>query len=127
MAASFEPTATLATVEALTGLDLGAAARSELDRGLSVLVAHLLKWEFDPDGQTDACRALIQSLRVRITTMIIARPSLALHPGRALRHRYRSARTIAMAASGLRTSAFPDDCPYSAVQALDSDYLPEAA
>lgn len=126
-AVASEPPMTIAALEALTGLDLGAAARGELDHAVSVLVAHLLKWEFDPAGRNDACRALIQSLRVRIATIIIARPNLAPHAGRTLRRRYRTARTIATAATGLKTSAFPDDCPYSAAQALDSDYLPDAA
>ena len=122
-----EPGVTMEVVEALTGADLGVGDRKEIAGRLSILLAHLLKWEFGSAGRTERDRAAIQAQRVRIAMTIIRRPSLGRYPSRILRERYRAARDIAMADTGLSRSAFPEDCPYSAVQALDSEYLPSAA
>jgi hypothetical protein len=124
---SSEPGVTMEVIEALTGADLGVGDRKDIARRLSILLAHLLKWEFGPEGRTERCQAAIQAQRVRIAMTIIRRPSLGRYPSRILRERYRTARSIAMADTGLGKSAFPEDCPYSAVQALDSGYLPAAA
>ena len=125
--ASSGPGVTMEAIEALTGADLGVSARKEIAGRLSTLLAHLLRWEFEPEGRTERCRAVIHAQRVRIATMVIGRPGLGRYPSRILRQSYRAARAIAMTETRLGESAFPDDCPYSAMQTLDSDYLPAAA
>ena len=118
---------TMNVVEALTGADLGASDRQEIADRLSILLAHLLKWEFQPAGRTERWLAAIRTQRMRIVMLIIRRPSLARYPRRIIIEQYRSARVLAAADTGVRRAAFPTDCPYTASQALDTDYLPAPA
>jgi hypothetical protein len=118
---------TIGGIEALTGFDLGSSDRKEMVSRLSLLLAHLLKWEFLPSARSEAGHAAIRMQRVRILMLIMNRPGLARYAGRILGGGYRVARGLAMAETGLRGTAFPDDCPYSVRQALDSDYFPAAA
>lgn len=124
---SSESRMSLGTIEALTGIDLGTGDRDEIAERLSVLLAQLLRWEFQPDERTERWRATIHAQRLRIAMLIIRRASLARYVKRTLAERYRAARDIAMAESGLGVTAFPEDCPYRTVQVLDSDFLPAAA
>jgi hypothetical protein len=123
---SSESRMTLGAIEAVTGVDLGGSDRSELDGRLAVLLTYLLKWEFQADRRSEKWRAMIHMQRVRIAILIMRRPSLARYAGRVLRDRYRVAREAAMIDTGLSHTSFPEDCPYSAIQALDGDYLPAA-
>lgn len=118
---------TMEAVEALTGADLGSSDRDEIASRLAALLVHLLKWEFQPDGRTERWRTDIRMHRLRIAMAIIRRPSLARYPGRILREQYRLARRLAAIDTGLGRTSFPEDCPYSPMQTLDSDYLPAAA
>lgn len=114
-------------VEALTGADLGTSDQKEIANRLTILLAHLLQREFQSKGRTERWQAAIRMQRMRIAMVIIRRPSLARYPRRILIEQYRSARSLAAADTGLRCASFPSDCPYSAAEALDTDYLPTAA
>jgi hypothetical protein len=118
---------TVSALEAVMGADLGSSDREEIANRLSILLAHLLKWEFQPEGRTDRWQTVIRMQRMRIAMVIISRPSLARYPRRILIEQYRSARGLAAIDTGLRRASFPQDCPYSAAEALDTDYLPAAA
>lgn len=118
---------TMEGLEALTGVDLGASERKEIATRLSLLLAHLLKWEFQPESRTERWQATIHAQRMRIAMVVVARPSLGRYPSRILGEQYRVARALAMTDTGLGGTSFPEDCPYSVVQTLDSDYLPAAA
>lgn len=118
---------TIEGVEALTGADLGAGDRKEIANRMTVLLAQLLKWEFVPEERTERCRAAIHMQRMRIAIVVMKRPGLSRYPGRILAEGYRAARDRAMTETGLGETSFPEDCPYSAVESLDSDYLPAAA
>jgi ribosomal protein L29 len=114
-------------LEALTGSDLGSADREEITTRLATLLAQLLRWEFQKGARTETSAAAIRMQRIRIAMAIVRRPGFGRLPGRLLREQYRAARTLAMAQSGLGRAAFPDDCPYSIAEVLDSGFLPNAA
>jgi hypothetical protein len=119
--------ATMSALEALMGADLGSRDQKEIADRLTCLLAHLLKWEFQPEGRTERWRAAIRLQRMQIAMVIIRRPSLARYPSRILIEQYRAARALAAADTGLRRASFPSECPYGAAEALDTDYLPAAA
>jgi hypothetical protein len=119
--------AAMSAVETLTGTDLGTSDQREIANRLTILLAHLLKWEFQPEGRTERWRAVIRVQRMRIALVIIRRPRLARYPSRILIEHYRSAGALAAADTGLRRASFPPDCPYSPAEVLDTDYLPAAA
>ena len=108
-------------IEALAGRD-----RRELKSRLTVLLTHLLKWRFQPSGRTGSWIGTLNTQRREIRLILEDSPSLRpLVPGY-LAARYGDAVTDAGTETGLPTSAFPAQPPWTAAQALDPDYWPDA-
>jgi hypothetical protein len=105
---------------------LGRSDRQEIASRLTVILAHLLKWRFQPVARSNSWRATLIEQRTRIADLIEESPSLATYPAAILARQYEAARKSAAASSGLPLAAFPADCPYSAEQALDPDFFPRA-
>ncbi|MFN3546027.1 MAG: DUF29 domain-containing protein [Mesorhizobium sp.] len=105
---------------------LGRSDRREIENRLQVLLAHLLKWRHQPNGQSGSWRATIRDQRVRIAKVIKESPSLRGHPGKALSEEYGNARLTAADETGLPENAFPAACPFTVEQILDPDFLPDA-
>src|SRR5690348_4405823 len=106
---------------------LGRSDKYEIEsRRLSVLLMHLLKWEFQPGERSNSWKATIRDQRYFIKRKIADSPSLAGHPAATLAARYDIARSDASGETGLPEAAFPAACPYTAEQALDDAFWPGA-
>jgi hypothetical protein len=93
---------------------------------LEVLLAHLLKWEFQPEKRTNSWKATIVEQRVRISVLIDESPSLRAHPGEVLDSAYVIGLNTAITETGLAEDRFPESCPYSVDQVLDRNFYPDA-
>ncbi|MEJ1160274.1 DUF29 domain-containing protein [Prosthecomicrobium sp. N25] len=102
----------------------GRSQKREIESSLTVLLAHLLKWEHQPTRRSGSWRATIAELRDRIARELEDSPSLRGHPAGVLTAEYRLARMRAAADMGIAPSELPEDCPYSAGEALDPEFLP---
>jgi hypothetical protein len=100
------------------------AEESEIENRLVVLLHHLLKWEFQPEGRSNSWRATILEQRKRINRVISKSPSLRRYPAKAIAEEYDVARLHASGETGLPLERFPSTCPYSAAQVLDQNFLP---
>jgi hypothetical protein len=107
--------------------DLGSMTRREISSRLTVLLQHLLKWQFQPDKRTNSWRATILEQRSRINDDISESPSLRRYPSEILDKEYEYARLRAADETGLALDRFPDHCPYSAAQVLDDEFWPDEA
>lgn len=103
---------------------LAATPKREIESRLSVLLHHLLKWQFQPARRSNSWRATIREQRSRIIKEIETSPSLRRYPSRVLASEYETARLRASGETDLLLSAFPETCPYSAAQALDHAFWP---
>jgi hypothetical protein len=103
---------------------LAVSEEQEIESRLTVLLQHLLKWEFQSERRTNSWRASILEQRSRINRVIERSPSLRRHPTSALDREYRIARLRAADETGLPLNRFPLACPYSAAQALDEEFWP---
>ena len=103
---------------------LGDSQRDEIESRLGVLLLHLLKWNFQPEKRSNSWRATIVEQRNRIRRRILRSPSLKTYPGEVLLDEYESARLYASGETALPLSDFPQNCPYSIEQILDSDFWP---
>lgn len=103
---------------------LGRSDKYEIESRLSVLLMHLLKWQFQPAQRTNSWKATIRDQRYFIKRKIADSPSLARHPAQTLLARYDVARPQASGETGLPEAVFPEACPYSAEQVLDDDFWP---
>lgn len=105
---------------------LGRSQEDEIESRLAILLTHLLKWRFQPDGRSNSWRATIFEQRSRIARRIKQSPSLHEHPANALAEEYAIARLKAAGESGLDTVVFPVECPFAIADVLDEEWFPEA-
>ena len=106
---------------------LGRGDKYQIDHRMEVLLAHLLKWQVQPEEQSNSWRATIVEQRHRIRRLIDESPSLKGRPGEMLDGSYVIGRYEAIRETGLPESEFPENCPYTVEQILDPNFLPAAA
>ena len=103
---------------------LAISQEHEVESRLTMLLQHLLKWEYQPDRRSNSWRATILEQRYRIGRVIEKSPSLHRYPAEVLDKEYRLARLRAADETGLPLNRFPAACPYSASDALDERFWP---
>lgn len=99
--------------------------RRELYRRLRVLVAHLLKWQFQPAGRCNSWKATVRIQRNDIARLFRETPSLRRFLTDELAEAYRESMEWAADETGLPDEFFPTECPYSVDELLSRDFWPE--
>ncbi|KQT69966.1 MULTISPECIES: DUF29 domain-containing protein [unclassified Aureimonas] len=112
------------TAEEIEGL--GDAVRNEIEGRLAVLIAHLLKWQFQPERRSNNWKATILEQRTRIAKRLRQSPSLKSYPSEVYLDEYALARLTASGDTGLVEGSFPADCPFTIEDILDIEFYPEA-
>jgi Domain of unknown function DUF29 len=105
---------------------LGNSPENEIESRLNVLIAHLLKWQFQPSKRSNSWKATLLEQRTQIARIIRRSPSLKGHPESVLDEEYRIGKLKASGETNLPESAFPEGCPYSIEQILDLSFYPDA-
>ena len=95
------------------------------DIELSVLLMHLLKWQFQPDLRGRSWRLTIERQRLDIDDHLKDNPSLKNLMSFVISSAYRGARIDAEKESGLDRKVFPVTCPYTFEQMMSPDFWPE--
>lgn len=103
---------------------LGRSEKRELRSRLGVLLLHLLKWLNQPMHQGASWRLTIDEQRDALAEVLASNPSLKPLLDQSLKQAYAHARRRGVIESGLSQSTFPLDCPWTATQVLDFDFLP---
>jgi hypothetical protein len=107
--------------------DMGRSEYRAVASHLGVLLAHLLKWEHQPQQRSNSWRGSIFNARRAIAKRLTESPSLRGRLAEALADEYEDARYNAANETGLPDSAFPLACPYNVEQALDPGFWPGVA
>ena len=110
--------------------DLGASKERELNSRLTILLAHLLKWQFQPsyrawDISGKSWTLTIEEQREQIKWLMEENPSLKSKLDRCFLKGYKSAILRASKETNLEKSAFPTECPYTWEQIINDDFYPE--
>lgn len=105
-------------------IDMGASQERELESRLTVLIAHLLKWRYQPERQGQRWRATIKEQRYRIARLLAKDPGLKSCLDDAFATAWVSAVLQAVRETTLDEDDFPADCPFDAVQVLDEQFWP---
>jgi hypothetical protein len=106
--------------------DMGKSERNEVYHRLIVLIAHLLKWQMQPERrQGGTWLATIDEQRLRLDRTFQVSPSLRRYGLSELPEAYSKACRMALRETGLRVS-LPEACPYSFEQILDEEWFPPA-
>ncbi len=105
--------------------DVGKSERRELASRLSVLLAHLLKWRYQPDRRGSSWQRTIREQRRAIVSRLKETPSLktSLKDENWFDAVWADAVARAIEETGL--DCFPNDCPWPVDTALSPDFLPD--
>ncbi|WP_353570894.1 DUF29 domain-containing protein [Candidatus Albibeggiatoa sp. nov. BB20] len=107
--------------------------RHELVNHLAILIAHLLKWQFQykqlskmwQEFKGDSWKRSIVEQRDQIESQLQMSPSLKPYFDDAIQKAYPRAVKIAVEETQLPVKKFPKTCPYSIEQLLDNRFYPE--
>lgn len=105
--------------------DMGRSERRSLESNLTVIITHLLKWQYQPNFRSGSWKGSIAEHRRRIRKALKESPSLKSYLEEILAECYLDAVEIAMAETGLSVEIFPQVSPYTSVEVLDVNFLPE--
>lgn len=103
--------------------DMGGSRERELENWLGVLLAHLLKWRYQPDRRGRSWRLTIVEQRRRIARLLKRNPSLKPLLIEVLEDAYGDALLMAARETDLDESAFPTACPFTLKQVMDEGWL----
>jgi hypothetical protein len=104
---------------------IGKNERNQLTNDLAVLLAHLLKWHFQPGLRGNSWRLTVREQRRRMDRVMAQNPGLRPELDAVLADAYGDALLIAERETGLLESAFPPACPWAFAQIVDPDFWPE--
>ncbi|GAB4239933.1 MAG: DUF29 domain-containing protein [Stanieria sp.] len=103
---------------------LGKQQRQELRNRLSVLIGHLLKWEYQPQHRSRSWLATIRIQRRDTLRLLKDNPSLKPYLDEALEEAYENAKDLAMGETNLSEQIFPLSCLYNITEILDDRFYP---
>jgi hypothetical protein len=105
--------------------DMSSSTRRELVNRLALLLAHLLKWEYQPEKRTRSWLSTIRVQRRSINELLSDNPSLRTRLEDSIEKAYANAIDQAWAETGLDETAFPPVCHYTSYQILDETFFPD--
>lgn len=104
---------------------MGKSELRALESRLAVLLAYLLKWQFQPEKRSKSWQRTLIEQRKRIARLLRDSPSLRPKLDGLLPDAYDSALRLAAEETGKDESDFPPSCPYDVEQVLDLAYHPK--
>lgn len=113
-------------VENLIGAieSMGASERRELINRLALLLAHLLKWQYQPNYRSRSWRLTIKEQRRQLERLLEDNPSLNARLGEFFPEAYIDAVLLAARETGYEESVFPVECPYDRGAVMNAEFFP---
>jgi hypothetical protein len=103
---------------------MGRTEKRELVSRLTVLLLHLLKWEFQPTLRCPRWRNSVRVQRIGLASHLRDNPSLKSVLGDAIAEAYRVARIEAESETGIAEDAFPSAWPWAFDKLMAEDFWP---
>ena len=104
--------------------EMGGNRESELENRLGILLAHLLKWRYQPQRHSNSWKYTVKEQRRRVDRLLKKNPSLKARLSTAFENAYGDAVLIAARETGLEEEQFPATSPFTLEQVLDDAYWP---
>lgn len=104
--------------------DMSGSTRRELMHRLGVLIAHLLKWCYQPAHRSASWRGTVKEQRRKLQRLLQENPSLKPLVPTKLQDAYGDALTLVEKDTGLDEEHFPETCPFNLEQVLNGEYWP---
>lgn len=103
---------------------LGKQQRQELRNRLSILIGHLLKWEYQSQNRSRSWLATLRIQRLDTTELLEENPSLKSYLEEALGKAYLKGVELAVKETDLPSRTFPRQCPYSLADIFNQGFYP---
>lgn len=105
--------------------EMGRSEKYQLINRFSILIAHLLKWQFQHEMAGHSWRCTIKDQRNKIGRLIQDNPSLKSKIADAMSDGYIDAVILASKDTGFSEKTFPTECPYTFEQVMNDDFYPQ--
>lgn len=105
--------------------DLGRSEKRELTSRLAVLLAHLLKWQLQPERRSRSWRLAIAEQRDSVLDRLEDNSSLRTNLADILARAWRSGLRGAQSETELDLDVFPRTNPWTLEQILDGEFYPQ--
>jgi len=105
--------------------EMGGSNESQLINRLGVLIAHLLKWQLQPELRCRSWEGTIEEQRHKIQRLMRKNPSLKNKITEAIEEGFLDSRTIIKKDTPLDLKLLPSQCPYTFEQIMDDEFYPE--
>ena len=106
---------------------MGRRERRELVNRLTVLLIHLLKWQYRPARRSRSWRNTLLIQRSDLLELLADSPSLQQDVVGSIARAYERAKLLAEEEMGLDKSLFPAQCPYRFEDIVSLDFFPAAS
>lgn len=103
---------------------MGKSNKRALFSHVAVLMAHLLKWKYQPVRRSTSWTLTIENQRFEITDLINESPSLKREVELQFQHAYEKALIITAQETGINKKDLPNNCPFTLEQCLKEDFFP---
>jgi hypothetical protein len=104
---------------------MGRSEKKSVESNLEVVLVHLLKYKYQPDKRSTSWRITLLEHRRRLQRDFKISPSLRRYFLETLAYCYQGARKLASVETEIVITTFPSECPFTAEQVLDEDFLPD--
>lgn len=102
---------------------LGRQEYRELVSRLTVLLGHLLKWEYQPESRSRSCFLTIREQRRAINRHLLRNPSLKARIVEALEDGFEAGVDLALRETDLPLRTFPEICPYEFEEIIADSFI----
>ena len=103
---------------------LGRSNKRELVSRSGVLIAHLLKWQYQAAIRNSSWEGTIERQRIEINDLLDENPSLKSHIQEALPKAYKYALSILKEETPIDLKLLPSQCPYTFDEIMDEGFYP---
>jgi len=104
---------------------MGKSERRELVNRLAILIAHLLKWKYQPIRRSKSWKLTIKEQRIQLSHLFEESISLKHEIELKIKDAYEQAVIIAERETALEEETFPKKCPFDLKQCLNQKFFPE--
>lgn len=106
--------------------DMGKSEKRAVESNLTILIMHLLKYQYQPQKRSNSWRFTIREHRRRLEKLFKDSPSLKGYFSEVFNECYQDARELAAAETGLLLETFPTQTPFTIEDILSPAFLPTA-
>ena len=104
---------------------LGRSEQHELKNRLSLVIMHLLKWQYQSEKRTRSWELTIEEQRLQAAACLEVSPSLKSNLDEILRKAYKIGKIKALKETELDENVFPQQCPYTFEEIMNDAFYPE--